>query len=110
MKHLPKIIIRVIPQKKQRYKTEGDYFEKNGTCYINISKLDREEELLIAVHEIIEWFLTKKHGITEEEITRFDIKYGTENPGRSKKAPYHKEHMFCEKIERLIKKELKKKR
>ena len=40
----------------------------------------------------------------EKKIAEFDKKHPElDDPGRIKKAPYHKEHMFAEKVEKLNK-------
>ena len=60
-------------------------------------------EFLIFIHELIEWRLTQKHGVAEEDITAFDKKHlDTNEPGYLKEAPYHKEHMAAEAIERIV--------
>jgi hypothetical protein len=110
MRHLPKIYCEVIPHKKQRYDTAGDYFF--GSWYNRwnflISEMKNTDyEFLVLVHEIIEWHLTQKRGIKEEDITNFDIESKHPDPGTLKNAPYHKEHMFATKIEKQLAKELK---
>ena len=60
-------------------------------------------EFLIFIHELIEWRLTQKHGVAEEDITAFDKQHlDTNEPGYLKEAPYHKEHMAAEAIERMV--------
>jgi len=60
-------------------------------------------EFLIFIHELLEWRLTQKHGVAEEDITAFDKKHlDTNEPGYLKEAPYHKEHMAAEAIERMV--------
>lgn len=128
MKHLREISVKVIPHSKQRYNTVGDYFKEmiygimpdklpnspNWICtervmreQVRISSSNADYEFLIAMHELIEWYLTEKRGISEKSITAFDKKFKGVEPGKDKKAPYHKEHMFAEKIERMLAKELK---
>ena len=63
-------------------------------------------EFIVAVHELIEMWLTKKRGIQEPDITKFDIESGLDDPGESKDAPYHKEHMFAVEVEKILCKEL----
>lgn len=107
MKHLPEIYITPIKHKNQRYDTAGDYFEIVGGWEFRISRMNADYEFLVTMHELTEWYLTQKSGIKEKDITKFDIESGLDDPGASKKAPYHKQHMFAEKIEKLIAKELK---
>lgn len=110
MKHLPVIMSAVIPHKSQRYDTAGDYYKEDGIQVFAISKMNADREFMVLVHEIIEWYLTEKRGIKEKDITKFDTldvepKYESD-PGMSPKAPYHKEHLFSTKIEKMLCKEL----
>ena len=108
MRHLPEIHIETIPHSKQRYDTAGDYYQEVDKWVFKISKEeDPDEEFLTLIHELVEWYLCTRKGIREEDITEFDIEYLKKNPdgdpGRSRKAPYHREHMRACKVERLIK-------
>jgi hypothetical protein len=113
-----KIIIEFIPHSLQRYETVGDYFyDENGDLNIKVSDLgDEYMNRLVVLHELIEEAITKKRGITETEIMKFDLlfeeeaKYGKhpeiEEPGRDKRAPYRNEHIFAEIMERLFAQEM----
>jgi len=110
-KHLPKIVIYPIKHSQQRYDTAGDYFKDFGgknLWWFHISKMENPDyEFLVLIHELIEWYLTQKRGIKEKDITLFDLKnVDSEDPGSLKDAPYHREHMFSMKIEKLLAKEL----
>lgn len=90
-----------------RYPTCGDYFEEEGVMKVKVyNQNDEKKNLCIALHEIIEAFATKWHGIKEEEITEFDIRYelnrteSISEPGDDPKSPYRNEHRFSENIER----------
>lgn len=98
-------IIETIPHNQQRYNTQGDYFvDENGVNIIRVSEFaDYRISVIIAVHEMIEQFLTKTRSIKEENITKFDMEHSElDDPGRSSKAPYHREHMFCDAIDILL--------
>lgn len=100
--------IRTIPHHAQRYPTIGDYFPHGGTNLIFVSELgNKDYEFLVAIHELVEMYLCQKHGIKESDITAFDIAHQDIDPGLSKEAPYHKEHMAALKVEKMIAKELK---
>lgn len=113
-----KINVRTIPHDAQRYPTTGDYWEdEDGTLQVRLSDLgDRRLEFLVAIHELLEFELCRMRGISEETITRFDLKFEEEiaaglrdeddEPGEDPEAPYRREHAFAEKIERLIAKEM----
>lgn len=107
MKNLPKIVIDVVPHRKQRYPTVGDYYKKNGELHIRISKMNSKHEFLVLMHELLEWFLIDQKGISIKEIDEFDILYEqtkTDNsePGNDPNAPYFDEHQFATLIEKLL--------
>lgn len=115
MKHLPQISINVITHKDQAYDTCGDYELVDDDCLdVTISKSKADYEFLVMIHELCEWYLTQKRGISIKKITAFDKSFekkrkkgNTEEPGDSKAAPYHKEHVFATVIEKLVARELK---
>jgi hypothetical protein len=103
------INIQTIPHTCQRYDTAGDYTDmRDGTIRgITVSKMENIDfEFLVAIHELIEQHLCLKRGIPESIISKFDIESDLANPGESPDAPYHKEHMFADKIELLIASEM----
>jgi hypothetical protein len=104
MWHLPKIDIKVIPHKEQRYDTVGDWQYSKRKISLQISQMElMDYEFMVAIHELIEVYLCKKAGITTKEVDDFDMANSeSDDPGRSPKAPYHKEHMFAMKIEHMI--------
>lgn len=107
------IKIETIPGICQRYPTCGDYREWPSHTLVSITEQDDEDyEFLITIHELIEWYLTKKRGIREEDITDYDIAWEAshetkaDEPGNEEDCPYKKEHRFAENIERQIAHEL----
>jgi hypothetical protein len=109
------IQIKTIPDEEQRYDTVGDYWKKNDIDEIKVSSVgNRGYEFLVAIHEMVEQFLCENADITDDEITKFDLDYEEKrkngddsDPGESIYAPYRKQHMFAEKIERLMAEECK---
>jgi len=108
-----KITIDFIDHERQRYDTCGDYIlYPNGEIVIKVSKTGNADyNCLIALHELIEVFLTQKRGISEESIAKFDIKFekkrkkgNTDEPGDF--GHYKREHRFAENMERLLAHEL----
>lgn len=100
--------VKTIPHERQDYETEGNYKHKNGHTKIWVSEYpDDRVNFIVFIHEAVEEYLTRYRGIKEEDITRFDIESGLDDPGLSRKACYHKEHMFAVQIEKLLCKELK---
>ena len=104
------IEIKTITHYKQRYQTVGDYFKDlgTGTERFRISDMgNKDYEFLVALHELIEQYLSEKRGIKEEEIDQFDINFkGEGEPGDQPNAPYYKEHQFASKIEKLVAEEM----
>lgn len=113
-----RITIDFVPHHFQRYATPGDYFydqedDKGEHLKIVISKLgDEYLEELVAIHEMVEELLTRKFGITEQQIMDFDIQYEKERgqglhspedePGFDKNSPYWKWHQVATSIEMLL--------
>jgi len=115
------IDFQVIPHRRQRYDTVGDYYRQrrftDSWCF-RVSKLgDRRYEVLVFLHEIIEFMLCRMAGVKLKEIDRFDTKYEAsresfstadcgcahyEEPGDDPHAPYYLPHQTATKCERLI--------
>lgn len=110
------IEVKTIPHNEQRYDTCGDYYEdkKTGIAHFNISDLGNwEEELCVALHEIIEWALVTRAGVPLEVIDNFDIKFeltrkedNEAEPGDDPLCPYREMHFFATTIERLVSQKL----
>jgi len=113
-----KINIETIPNIQQKYPTVGDYWiDADGTIQFRISELgDENQEIMVFVHELIEFALVKARGIKIEDIDAFDIQFererergmhdDDEEPGFDPFSPYFKEHAFATKIERMLGREL----
>src|ERR1700761_1579070 len=120
-----KIVIETIPHAAHRYPTVGDWWrDPDGTLRIRVSRFsahipaplgnpDNEYfAFLIALHELIEVTLCERRGITQEAVDAFDMATTAhdspwaDDPGNCPEAPYHKEHVFAECIERLMAREL----
>ena len=110
------IHISTIEHKEQRYPTVGDWIHEDGKTLIKVSKVGNSDyEFLVSIHELIEMYLCKKHGVSQEVVDEFDKKFEEDRdafgfsgePGDSIQAPYHDEHKFATKIERLLAKHLK---
>ncbi len=103
--------------KKMRYPTVGDYYKtKDGWTIVSADLGNPDYIFLVFLHEFIELYLTQHRGISEPKIKKFDEWFEREkakgnfkkieSPGRHPKAPYRREHIFAEKIERMLIKEL----
>ncbi len=103
-----------IPHNGQRYDTVGDYTTRHGMTMFTISEM--ENPLygdLVLLHELVEKILVDARGIKDSDIDAFDMAFeaarpdgNDEEPGWDTRAPYHKEHVFAEKLERLLAEEL----
>lgn len=114
-----KIVIETKPFSKMRYCTLGDYkIDNKGVLRITIA--DTGDDIfneLIAIHELLEELITRHRNIKEEDIFKFDLWVEEEvkagrypddaEPGEHPLSIYKKEHLFAEKIERMVAKELK---
>lgn len=112
------IIIKIIPHKEQRYDTCGDYWlDESGDIQLRISELgDSKSEMAVLIHELVELGLVLQNAIPIEKIDDFDTKFeklrgreptliGEQEPGDMVSAPYHREHVFATKVERMYLKE-----
>ena len=109
------IVIETIDHSRQRYPTVGDWqIDKAGNLHIAVSKMsDQRYEFLIGMHEAIEAYLAVHAGISPAAVDKFDRAYEAKRkpgddsePGDDPRAPYHKQHVFAERIERLLATEL----
>lgn len=112
--------IKTIPHSEQRYDTCGDYFEEAGAAHFRISDMGNAwYEILVAVHEIVEYALCKRWQVSMDAIDDFDREYEaarqirmaadcgcmpteTSEPGDDEHAPYYRAHRIATKIERAL--------
>lgn len=111
-----KVHIETIPYESQRYQTCGDYWaDKDGVTQFRINDMGNEDyAFLVSIHEQIEEHLTRRRGLKEPDIMAFDVMWekelqegkhdndGLEEPGHDPRAPYHREHVLSENVERLL--------
>lgn len=110
---MKRIIIETAASEDQRYPTAGDYWETDNEIYFKITDQGSDDhEFLVAIHEMIEFWLTRERGISEAEITDYDIKWEelpepkADEPGNEADCIYGREHRFAENIERQLAHEL----
>ena len=106
--------IKTIPYAQQRYQTVGDFWiDKDGSTHFRINDMGSEDyAFLVAIHEQVEEYLTRRRGLAEPEIMAFDLMWEIERekgahgedeePGHDPRAPYHREHVLAEVVERLL--------
>jgi hypothetical protein len=109
MRHLPLIYTWCVPHKDQRYDTAADYVLKKSVWEIKLSKCTARSELAVLIHELVEAFLVKEHGINPKAIDKWDMvdvfkvdPKWSKDPGMSKKSPYHREHMTALYVEKAF--------
>lgn len=111
MRHLKDQSVKVMKHGEQRYDTAGDWLWLKGIDWYGITKLPLgwKAEQALLTHEMIEANLCREAGITEEAVSHFDTvtvfevdPKNANDPGRSKFAPYHEQHMIATKIEKYI--------
>lgn len=107
------IRIKTVPGIFQRYPTCGDYQDQGDYISMTITEQGNEDhEFLIMVHELIEWYIARKRGISEEQITDYDLEWEkkdtakADEPGNEEDCIYRHEHRFAENVERLLAHEL----
>ena len=107
-----RIAIEYIPQENQRYDTAGDwYYDSRGDLQIRVSDdlKTQDEKFLVAIHELVEAHLCTKHGITQEDVDKWDMELAsadTAEPGDLPGCPYGRQHRFAMLIEHLVAHEL----
>jgi hypothetical protein len=82
--------------------------------HVTVSKMsDQRYEFLVGMHEAIEAYLAVHAGISPAAVDKFDEAYEAgrkkgddSEPGDDPRAPYRKQHVFAENIERLLATEL----
>jgi len=97
-------------QKPTRYLTSGDWYWMDDTLCIEVlDTQDPRSNFLIAVHEFVEAVLCMFGGVSEHEVTAFDVAYersrlnsDDSEPGDHPAAPYHKQHGIATAIEHIL--------
>ena len=101
-----KIEIRVIPARRQRYSTVGDWFFSPDcrTLKVRVSQMiDRRSEIGVIVHELVEALACEQAGISASRVDGFDFGFSGEGePGDAPNAPYHAQHVLATKIEQIV--------
>lgn len=109
-----KIEIKTVRHRDQRYPTQGDwFFDEDRVLQIRVSEMgDERSEIAVALHEITEAICCGIEGITEQEVTEFDLQFEKERdagqhgedeePGHDTRAPYNEAHKRAESVERVF--------
>lgn len=101
-KHLPLMIVNCIPHRLQRYDTMGDWYDSSGTIHFFASQMEPDMEMETLLHEMFEWYLCQKEGITAKMVDDWDFSHpDAEDPGSLRGCPYRKQHMAAMKVSKL---------
>ena len=109
------VMMMDVPHKAQRYDTAGDWRGPSDNIVITVSRMGNwRYEMLVAIHELVECVLCLNDGVSEQEVTDFDIKFeenresgDDSEPGDSPKAPYKRQHFIATTVERILAEALK---
>jgi hypothetical protein len=110
------IHIKTVPHENQAYSTAGNYwYDEEGILQVRVSNMNNKKfEFLVALHELVEQFITENHDpeITEQEITNFDLYYEerrkqglvpeNSEPGFDEHAPYRNQHCISQGVEMIV--------
>lgn len=98
--------ILVIPPQWQDYDTVGNWqIGTEGSVLVLVSDLrDEIYQQAVALHELVEAWLCKAAGVTQEAVDAFDMGPGKdlEEPGFDLRSPYHRQHCWADTAERLF--------
>lgn len=115
-----KFDFKIVPYRKMRYPTVGDYFRKLEVWQFRVARLpDKRYCWIVFLHEIIEWTLCRLTGVGMRAITKFDMEYEAargshrsvkapcgcwhyDEPGDDPHAPYFDAHQAATACERII--------
>lgn len=72
------------------------------------NELPREEQMALAIHELVEAVLCEQFGIKTEDVDKFDLQHLDDeknpafNSGDHHASPYYAPHQFATSVERMI--------
>lgn len=105
--HLPLMIVNRVPHRLQRYDTTGDWFELSNVIHFCISEMDIDKEMETLLHEIFEWHLCQKTGITAAMVDAWDFSHPTlEDPGSHPDCPYREHHIKAMLLSKFVVKKM----
>ena len=99
-----RIEVKTVDPSAMRYPTAGDWeWLPDGALMLTVPEYGGNDVsvLLVAIHEMIEAYLCKRDGVTDEMVTKWDTDNPLlEEPGDDLAAPYHKQHVIAMAIEK----------
>lgn len=101
-----RIEIKTIDASVMRYPTAGDWeWLPDGALKITAPDYGGQDQsaLLVALHELVEAWLCRRDGVTDQEVTKFDTDHPKlEEPGDDPRAPYHIQHQAAMLTEKTV--------
>lgn len=103
--------VETLPFPSMRYPTCGDWVhDQEGSFEVTVAEMgDADSEFLVALHELVEAYLCKKAGVTDEAVTAFDKAFeakrepgNTDEPGDEPDAPYRQQHRTATLVEMIV--------
>ena len=98
-----RIEIKSVDPSAIRYNTCGDWiWLPDGSLLVNVPDYGGQDNsaFLVAIHEIVEAWLCRKHGITEEEVSNWDKNHlDADEPAEVAGSPYMDEHSIATQVE-----------
>lgn len=109
------IKITTQPVKLVRAEQSGDWWLwKDGmisACVVE-NTYPPDSELMIAIHELIEAWLCRRNGVSEQAVVDFDLMFeeerrsghhgNSDEPGDDPRSPYRNEHQAATHVERAV--------
>jgi hypothetical protein len=106
LSNIQAVEIRFVKPEKMRYDTVGDWQFNHEKLVIKVADPEYTpvmSVLLVALHELVEAILCDADGISQQAVDAWDKTHADDDdPGGNPAAPYHKQHMAAELIERLM--------
>lgn len=102
------IDIQFIPEAQMRQPGIGDWWFEGDILHVRAVEGDLDGPFLVALHELVEAWLCKAHGVDQLAVDDFDNLFETEphpdeaEPGDDPRAPYRTEHRQAMLIEHLM--------
>lgn len=105
--------IQTAPRHLVRCDQLGDW-HINGRILVRVleNTISEESELAVAIHELVEAFLCRRDGVTDEAVVEFDTMFEkereagyhseTDEDGDDFRAPYREQHMKATHVERAV--------
>lgn len=106
--------LQAVSAKLIRNKQCGDWhFGKRDSILAFSAKMDDpRSEVAVGIHEFIEAWLCRDAGITDEQVTQFDLTFELERSeglhsedeenGDDPRAPYREQHQAATKVEKVV--------